>query len=357
MSKRIDDLLREAASKGRAEERLLTLRRLLRFHSPKALLDDPKFQPFAYAQEEIQSALALNQKADAKKSRKRTVVSAANREIIENFRMLDDLYMREILKDNIPGVQDIVRIVLQRPDLKVVSLETEADYPNLRGHGIRFDVLAQDEQGNLYDIEIQRDSRGVSPKRARFCLSALDWNKSQSGDDYDKLVETWVIFITEGDVYTNGAPFVDVERYFVGTDVKFEDGQHIRFVSAAYNGDDPIGRLMADIRETDPDKMTTPTLAEPARIIKRTKKGMEEMSATIERLLEIRGNKEREEGRKEGKEEGRKEGKEEGRESERVRTISVLLNYNSPESLLNDPQFTPLGYTQAEIDAAMAFSR
>ena len=81
------------------------------------------------------------------------------------------------------------------------------------------------------------------------------------------------------------------------------------------------------------------------------------MSATIERLLEIRGNKEREEGRKEGKEEGRKEGKEEGRESERVRTISVLLNYNSPESLLNDPQFTPLGYTQAEIDAAMTFSR
>ena len=73
------------------------------------------------------------------------------------------------------------------------------------------------------------------------------------------------------------------------------------------------------------------------------------MSATIERLLEIRGNKEREE--------GRKEGKEEGRESERVRTISVLLNYNSPESLLNDPQFTPLGYTQAEIDAAMTFSR
>ena len=73
------------------------------------------------------------------------------------------------------------------------------------------------------------------------------------------------------------------------------------------------------------------------------------MSATIERLLEIRGNKEREEGRKEGKEEGRK--------SERVRTIIVLLNYNSPESLLNDPQFTPLGYTQAEIDAAMTFSR
>ena len=257
--------------------------------------------------------------------------------------------MRAILKDNVPGVQDIIRIILQRPDLKVVSVETEADYPNLLGHGIRFNVLAEDDAGNLYDIEIQRDNRGVSPQRARFCLSALDWNKSNSGEDYEKLVETWVIFITEDDVYTKGAPFVDVERYFVGTDVKFEDGQHVRFVSAKYAGNDPIGRLMADFCETDPDKMTTQTLAEPAKIVKRTEKGVEEMSATLDALMKKREEK--------AELKGEKKGEKKGREEERVRTIGLLLACNSPNALMHDPQFLPLGVTQAEIDAALALNQ
>ncbi len=51
---------------------------------------------------------------------------------------------------------------------------------------------------------------------------------------------------------------------------------------------------------------------------------------------------------------GKEKGHVEGREEERVRTIGVLLSVHSPDVLLNDPQFSPLGYTQAEIDAAIA---
>ncbi len=51
---------------------------------------------------------------------------------------------------------------------------------------------------------------------------------------------------------------------------------------------------------------------------------------------------------------GKEKGHAEGREEERVRTIGVLLSVHSPDVLLNDPQFSPLGYTQAEIDAAIA---
>ena len=51
---------------------------------------------------------------------------------------------------------------------------------------------------------------------------------------------------------------------------------------------------------------------------------------------------------------GYAEGYSEGRKEERVRTIGVLLTIHSPDVLLNDPQFSPLGYAQAEIDAALA---
>ncbi|MBQ9371482.1 MAG: hypothetical protein IJU03_04765 [Thermoguttaceae bacterium] len=331
----------EWEKKGRADERLRTLKTLLTIHSPETLLKDPKFKALGYAQPEINAALETQKKPRVKSARKKTVVSDANREMIRNFRLLDDIFMRRVLRDNVQGVQDIIRIVLQRQDLNVVSVRTEVDYPNLLSRGVRLDVLAKDDVGNLYNIEIQRDSRGLTPKRVRYNLSAIDWNDALSDDDFEKIVETWVIFISEKDVFNNGAPFVDVERYFVGTDVKFGDGQHVRFVSAAYVADDPIGNLMANFRETDPDKMTIPSLAKPVKILKSTKIGVEEMSSTLDEMRK----KEREGGREEGREEGR------------VQTIGLLLASHSPETLMHDPQFLPLGVTQAEIDAALALNR
>ncbi|MBQ9372886.1 MAG: hypothetical protein IJU03_11920 [Thermoguttaceae bacterium] len=59
-------------------------------------------------------------------------------------------------------------------------------------------------------------------------------------------------------------------------------------------------------------------------------------------------------GKEKGYAEGYAEGYSEGRKEERVRTIGVLLTIHSPDVLLNDPQFSPLGYAQAEIDAALA---
>ena len=65
----------------------------------------------------------------------------------------------------------------------------------------------------------------------------------------------------------------------------------------------------------------------------------------------------RKEGREEGRKEGRKEGREEGREEERVKTIGLLLVTHTPYELLHAPQFHPLGYTQADIDAALALQQ
>ena len=44
------------------------------------------------------------------------------------------------------------------------------------------------------------------------------------------------------------------------------------------------------------------------------------------------------------------------RAEERIRMIELLLNGNSPNSLLYAPQFQPFGYAQTEIDAALALN-
>ena len=67
----------------------------------------------------------------------------------------------------------------------------------------------------------------------------------------------------------------------------------------------------------------------------------------------IEGRKEgRIEGREEGRKEGRVEGFENGVKETRVRMIDALLENVSADNLLHDVQFSGLGITQEEIDAA-----
>ena len=77
------------------------------------------------------------------------------------------------------------------------------------------------------------------------------------------------------------------------------------------------------------------------------------MSTTLDKFIEKRLKEEREEGENRGMKKGLKMGREEGR----VQMIGLLLRTHSADALLHDPQFTPLGCTQADIAAAMALQK
>ena len=100
---------------------------------------------------------------------------------------------------------------------------------------------------------------------------------------------------------------------------------------------------MADFRETDPDKMYFRNLAVRVKRVKES--GMEKMSDILGAMLE------------KVRKQSLERGLERGVEKERARNVSILLTTHSPDSLLNDPQFSPLGYTQADIDPALALQK
>ena len=83
----------------------------------------------------------------------------------------------------------------------------------------------------------------------------MDLNGLQKGDDYDKLPETYVIFITERDVLGHELPLYHIERTITELNDFFNDGSHMIYVNGAYHGDDDIGRLMSDFCSTSPDTM------------------------------------------------------------------------------------------------------
>lgn len=122
-------------------------------------------------------------------------------------------------------------------------------------------------------MEVQRSEKGAGVRRARYHSSVMDVENLNAGEDFDKLPETYVIFITETDIYKKGLPFYSIERINVSLNEPFEDGEHILYVNGAYRGDDEIGKLMHDFSCSNPDDMINSDMAEVARYYKENEEG------------------------------------------------------------------------------------
>lgn len=198
------------------------------------------------------------------------------------FRLLDDDFFTKCFDGNTECIQLVLRIVLDKPDLSVVDVRTQVFVENLLNRSVRLDVLATDQVGRKFNIEIQRADKGAGRRRARYNSSMMDANLLKKGEDFESLPETFVVFITENDVIGKGRPVYPIERCFIDTGEKFEDGSHILYVNGAYRDETPIGKLMHDFACTDPSDMYYPVLAEQARFFKESEEGIAVMCKAME---------------------------------------------------------------------------
>ena len=230
-------------------------------------------------------------------------VPAEYRALIQRFRLIDDTFFNVCFDNYIEGMQLLLRLFFGRDDLVVRHVVTQQSADNLYGRGVRFDVLAEDSEGRLYDCEVQRANEGAAPRRARYNSSMMDSRELAKGAEFSGLPETWVIFITENDMYGEGFPLYHVERIVQEIRRPFGDGAHILYVNGAKRDDTPLGRLMQDFFCEDPEKMHYKELAERAGYFKAETEGVNAMCEIMEEF----GERKLEEGRLEGRAEGRLE--------------------------------------------------
>lgn len=209
---------------------------------------------------------------------------------LQPLTLMDDFYMRLFFKNNIPCVEFVLRIILCKKDLAVKSVEVQYV---LKGQDnsryVRLDVYAVDSENRHYDIEIQNDSSGASPYRARYNSAAIDMNILKTGEPYSLLKEreSIVIFITANDVLGYGEPVYFIDRVILSNGKPFNDGSHIVYVdSSKQNTDTDLGKLMHDFRCSRVEDMLCPVLAKSAAAIKGTKKGDDNMGVLDEMELE-----------------------------------------------------------------------
>ena len=203
------------------------------------------------------------------------------RQAVQELRLMDDDFMRLCLQNNKPAVQLILRVVLDKPNLEVQEVRTQMETKSPTGRSVRFDVWARDGEA-VYNIEIEKSDAGAFARRARCYSAMLDSGLLKHGEDYVKLVESFVIFITENDIFRKGLPLYRFDRYCTQTEENLNDGSHIIYVNGQYRGEDAIGTLMSDFHCKNASQMVYTELAERVRYFKEDIEGEKRMCKIIE---------------------------------------------------------------------------
>ena len=191
-------------------------------------------------------------------------------QIIDNLTLFDDDLMSMVFDGNLPAAELLLRIILKRDDLQIISVigQKELENPIVGGRNIRLDILVQDKEGKIFNVEVQRSNKGADERRARFHSSMIDSRMPKAKQDFKELRESYVIFITQNDYFGYGLPIYTVNRYLEELGTVFRDGSHIIYVNGSYRGNDEIGKLMYDFGCKDSKDMHYPELAEGVKHFK-----------------------------------------------------------------------------------------
>ena len=131
--------------------------------------------------------------------------------IIKNFTLMNDVFMRNVFKQK-ECLEYVLRVIMEKQGLHVIYQVIQKDYKNLQGRSAILDCVVRDSEGKKFDLEIQQDNEGASPKRARYHSGLMDMNTLNPGQDFDELPESYVIFITKYDILGYDLPIYHIER-------------------------------------------------------------------------------------------------------------------------------------------------
>ena len=233
------------------------------------------------------------------------------RDVLKDLTLMSDSFMRAVLK-NPKCTEEVLRTILSKKQLKVISQTLQADYKNLQGRSAILDCVAVDSKHDLYNVEIQQKREGASPKRARYHSGLLDMNLLEPREAYQKLPNSYVIFITETDALGYHLPIYHISRKIRENGRDFPDCAHIIYVDSKNQEDTALGRLMHDFHCKAPEEMYNPVLRQQVYRFKNTKEGVTFMCREMDKIYRDGERNGQKIGQKIGQERGEKIGQERG---------------------------------------------
>ena len=177
----------------------------------------------------------------------------------KELKFTDDFMFGKVLVNNPEICRKLLELLLEVKIKKIFFPERQKVIELLAdGKGIRLDVYVDDENGTVYNIEMQAALKRELPKRSRYYQGMIDMNLIERGERYKDLKLSFVIFICMFDPFGYNLPIYRFENICVqNKDILLKDEAIKVFINADGNLDGVSEELAAFLNYLKADVVKT----------------------------------------------------------------------------------------------------
>ena len=249
---------------------------------------------------------------------------------VQEFRLIDDVFF-EVFAEDIPACQEIIRTILEDPELIVHDVIVQSSRRNLYGRSVRLDALCSLGDGTKCNIEVQRSDRDDHLKRARFNASSITVRESGPGERFEDILELYIIYISEFDFLKGGLTTYHIDKVIRENGEVVDDGLHEIFVNTAVDDGSSIAGLMSCFTRKEVTNREFPAVTRRFQELK-SEGGAGAVCEIMERYLK----------------EAEKAGKEAGEKAERIKAVQKLIVKGCDRKFILELDYSPEEYQEAE---------
>ncbi|MGP1437460.1 MAG: Rpn family recombination-promoting nuclease/putative transposase [Treponema sp.] len=248
----------------------------------------------------------------------------------------DDFMFCKVMQ-NMNICKQVLELVLKEENIHIKKISVQHTIENNSEiKSVRLDVLAEDENENKFDIEMQMVNNDKIPKRMRLYQASIDVYTIDKGMLYADMPDTIIIFFCMFDPICKGLPIYTFENTCQeNKDIKLNDGTFkiIINVKAYEKVKNPeLKKLLKYICDGIVTNSLTEEIEMNVATIKQNQVFLKEYESFYARMQDERA-------------EGRKEGRKEGEKMKALETASRMKQANCDISFIANMT----GLTQEEI--------
>ena len=203
---------------------------------------------------------------------------------IRQLRPIDDVFF-EVLSQDPAVVEEMLRTILEDPQLVVENVHTQDTLANVFGRAVRLDCLCTLGNGTRCNIEVQRSDNDNHFKRVRVNEAGITWKESEKGTPFEEIPDVIVIYISEFDIMGGGRTTYHVDKIVRETDEIVEDGTANIYVNTKVKDGSATSELMGLFLQKEVKDPNFPKLSGRIEYLKSNKEGVRAMCDVMERYM------------------------------------------------------------------------
>ena len=226
-------------------------------------------------------------------------------EIVSRLRPIDDIFFHKLVeKDGF--CEEILQTILEKDSIRLVEVIPQKCLRNIVVKSVAIDAFCKDAEKKYYNIEVQRKNNDNHQKRVRYNGSNIDTYITEKGIKYKNLPESYVIYITEFDMFKKGKTIYYVKRIIEETKDVLHNGYNEIYVNVKIDDGSDVAELMKIFKSSSITyNKKFPRICKAIKDIKE-EKGSEGMCKLVEDYAKQCAKEEKRKGRREGKREAKR---------------------------------------------------